>query len=74
MLEVGKDVTWVIHYDDKQPWPQGPGWDTMEVFASTEEHLTAAIELAVLEKWNLYIRDTTGMKAAFLYRPKSNDS
>ncbi len=68
MLEVGKDVTWIIHYDEVHPWTQDPGWDTMEIFARTEEHLTKAIDLAVSEGWLLYIRDTTGLIGAFLYR------
>ncbi len=73
MLEEGKDVTWIVHYDSVHPWTQDPGWDTMEIFARTEEHLTEAIRVSEKSstgdrRWHLYMRDNSRLRA-FLYSP-----
>ncbi len=73
MLEENKDVTHLIYYGSVHPWTLTPGWDTMEIFAKTEEFLTRAIELAEkpsggTRRWHLYIRDNSRIRA-FLYSP-----
>lgn len=61
----------VIHRNAGHPWDGRPGWDLMEVKATTEAALTRFIVQAAEKFWNVWIQDNTGQASAVLYKPSS---
>ena len=61
----------VVHRNAGHPWDRRPGWDLMEVKATTEASLGHFIVRAAEKFWNVWIQDNTGQASAVLYKPSS---
>jgi hypothetical protein len=60
------------HFNFGHPWTRVPGWDVLELQATTEEGLTAFIKRYEEEEfWKVWIRDNTGKIGAVLYKPSN---
>lgn len=55
--------------DAGHPFTREAGWDLLEVEADTEAELTAYVAAAARKFWHVWIRDTTGVCRAALYKP-----
>ena len=64
-----RGISYRIHRNHGHPWTGEKEWDGMEVQANTEEALSAFISTAQRKIWAVWIRDNTGGKRAFLYKP-----
>ncbi len=64
-----RGVSYHIHRNNAHPWTGENGWDGMEVEADTEDALSDFISAAEQRFWAVWIRDNTGNKRAFLYKP-----
>lgn len=51
------------------PWTGKPGWESLDIYAHTEDELTHIIQIAEKHFFQTWIRDNTGRIAAYLYRP-----
>jgi hypothetical protein len=64
-----RGVTYQIHRNHGHPWTGDNRWDGMTVEADTEDALSDFISSAQRRFWAVWIRDNTGNKRAFLYKP-----
>ncbi|MFQ5853760.1 MAG: hypothetical protein ACE5JU_24640 [Candidatus Binatia bacterium] len=65
-----RGVRYHIHRNNGHPWTGENGWDGMAVEADTEDALSDFISATQRKFWAVWIRDNTGNKRAFLYKPQ----
>jgi hypothetical protein len=61
----------ILHRNAGHPWDRRPGWDLMEVKATTRGTLARFIARAAEKFWCVWIQDDTGQASAVLYKPSN---
>ena len=65
-----RGVRYQIDRNHGHPWTGEDRWDGMHVEADTESALSDFISAAGQKFWEVWIRDNTGQKRAFPYKPQ----